>query len=82
MIALTQSFDGENWALVAVEQRFEFAAEWGPMLADMLNDTWPECETCADRACAFCQTCMNTGCCCTCEDEQEDDDDGEPTTVE
>jgi hypothetical protein len=73
MIALTQSVHGDNWALVAIGQRFEFTGEWGPLIADMLNDQWPECEVCEDRACVFCQTCMHAGCNCTCEPEQEDE---------
>lgn len=68
MIALTQSmFHSDQWALVAVEQRFEFHDVWGPMLADMLSEQWPECVECEDRSCLRCTTCSNAGCCCICE---------------
>jgi hypothetical protein len=73
MIALTQSMFSDQWALVADGQRFEFTAEWGPLLADMLDGQWPECMTCEDRSCAFCQRCVNPGCDCRCEPEESDE---------
>lgn len=82
MIALTQSvYDGDRWALVAVGQRFEFVAEWGPLLADMLCDQWPECESCEDRSCLRCNICLATGCHCTCEAEDADDEGEECSTT-
>ncbi len=67
MIALTQSKTGEPWALVAAGQRFEFTSDWGPLLAGMLDEQWPECPVCGDRVCTLCPICEDYGCQCQCD---------------
>ena len=56
------------------DQEFWFPADDGPMLADMLDSEWPECERCEDRACLRCDRCHEAGCACECPDECEECD--------
>ena len=83
MIALTTrpGYPG-MFALVADGQRFEFRREWGPLLADMLDSEFPECEHCEDRSCIRCEDCHEPGCsgcgcperCVTCGLDEDDED--------
>lgn len=66
MYAITQKIGGGGFAIVGGGQRFEFPAEDGPLIADLLDSEWPECERCGDRGCPYCDRCYEAGCNCAC----------------
>lgn len=73
MYALTQNAMTGKRALVSSDgRRFEFPASDGGLLAEMLDDEFPECDMCQSRweTCPDCKGCRD---CRTCECGEEDD---------
>lgn len=81
MYAITRNILTGSFALVGKDQRFDFSATDGPLIADMFNSEFPSCMHCDDRenVCESCGTCESCATCPDCEDDddEDDEDDGE-----
>jgi hypothetical protein len=59
-------------------EHLKFTLDDAALITRMLDDEFPECEECFDRACVVCRECDEPGCQeCGCDDEPSDTQDDE-----
>lgn len=77
MYAITRKIGGDGYAIVGPQGRFEFSADDGPIITELLDMEFPECSAgCEDRAgvcedCGECEQCAD-GTCTTCAETCDD----------